>query len=173
MNLRLHLLVPVFFLVHGSLQATDYVEVTGGSVNIRTEAQVNSASIGKGTKGQIFIHLGKSGDWYEISAFSGESRFLHADYSVFLSEEDIQPEHFFSLPEDVTRLRTIYQDVKSAREKARATAESILPSERDLARHERLRTLIEDRDVLKIFKEHNIHPGLLPELEQVAESGGW
>ena len=28
-------------------------------------------------------------------------------------------------------------------------------------------------DVLKIFKEQNIHPGLLPELEKIAAAAGW
>ncbi len=162
----------IFVLVY-PLLATDYVEVTGNVVNIRTGPELNTTSVGQGTKGQIFVFANQEDDWYHIICFSGEIRYVHKDFSAYLKGTDLKPEHFFALPQDNAKLNTVYTEIMSAQNKAKSMAEGILPSDRDMERHERLRTLLLDRDVLKVFKKYDLHPALYSRLLEIANEQGW
>ena len=103
--------------------ARTYVVITGDRVNIRTAPSVSAPVVAQALKGDIFTQHGKEGQWYTISMFSGEWRYVHTS---FASET---PSHV-AVPPDVITRREIFD--------AHLKAESRLQTDVDQSLTERI-----------------------------------
>jgi uncharacterized protein YgiM (DUF1202 family) len=61
-------------------ETVQQVEITGESLNIRSEASTNSESLGKADKGDVFTKLGESGDWTQID-YNGTTAYVKTEYT--------------------------------------------------------------------------------------------
>jgi hypothetical protein len=60
-------------------ETVQQVEITGDSLNVRSEASTDSESLGKAAKGTIFTKLGESGDWTQID-YNGTTAYVKTEY---------------------------------------------------------------------------------------------
>jgi hypothetical protein len=61
-------------------ETVQQVEITGESLNIRSEASTNSESLGKADKGDVFTKLGENGDWTQID-YNGTTAYVKTEYT--------------------------------------------------------------------------------------------
>jgi hypothetical protein len=61
-------------------ETVQQVEITGDSLNVRSEASKDSESIGKADKGDVYTKLGESGDWTQID-YNGTAAYVKTEYT--------------------------------------------------------------------------------------------
>lgn len=61
-----------------------YIRCTGDSVNIRSGAGTNFATLGQAEKGENYAVIGKSGSWYQ-TYYRGKTAYIYASYGAVLS----------------------------------------------------------------------------------------
>jgi hypothetical protein len=62
------------------------VRTTGNSLNVRSEASADSASLGKVEKGTVFTKLGESGEWTQID-YNGTPAYIKTEYVQEVTNE--------------------------------------------------------------------------------------
>jgi len=71
--------------------ADQYVQVTGDNVNIRFSPSTSSQVIASARKGDIFELEGEEQEWFAISLFSGEYRYIHKSLAIEVPYEPEVP----------------------------------------------------------------------------------
>jgi uncharacterized protein YgiM (DUF1202 family) len=61
-------------------ETVQQIEITGESLNVRSEASKDSESLGKADKGDVFTKLGENGDWTQID-YNGTTAYVKTEYT--------------------------------------------------------------------------------------------
>jgi hypothetical protein len=61
-------------------ETVQQIEITGESLNVRSEASKDSESLGKADKGDVFTKTGESGDWTQID-YNGTTAYVKTEYT--------------------------------------------------------------------------------------------
>ncbi len=64
----------------------------GSSLNVRERASLNADILGKVARGDTFLYLGKSGDWYKIE-YANTTGYVHEDYAKIIEVQEIDYEN--------------------------------------------------------------------------------
>jgi hypothetical protein len=164
---KLVLLIIIMFFFIGFMFARDYVVLIHSGVNIRFRPSTSSIVIGKASKGQLYHFFGEAENWYKITLFTGEVRFISKSLSAKLNETEIVPQHYFILPSSETEQKDIYRRVLRAKTRAKREAEEIIPASLDMEKHKTYYKILCDRYILEIFQNHQVHPALYDKLKNM------
>lgn len=126
-----------------------FVRVTVDNVNIRGEPELDSQIIGKAASGDVFELERRLGEWYTISMFSGEDRYIFAELAETTGA--VPP-----VPRSAETRTRVCEEISEARQRAGGEAGRRYP-ENGIQRfdHERLLT---DRFLLEIYQRHGVAP---------------
>jgi hypothetical protein len=150
----------------------DYVVLRQPDVEIRTGASTSSIIVAEGSRGEICRCSGEVDGWYKITLFTGDDRFIPKSMAERLDEPGLQPAHHFSLPPSAETLRHMVRSIHREKERARREAETILPNILDEARIRMYRNILEDRYILKVFQNREVHPALYEALLEEGKRRG-
>ncbi len=128
--------------------ADQYVQVTGDNVNIRFAPSTSSQIITTSRKGDIFELEGEEQEWYEISMFSGEYRYIHKSLAQGVSYE---PE----VPTSVSVRQQMYKAIWDVEGKAMADADRRYPPTIDVMKNIEYSRILEDKYKLEIVHRLN------------------
>jgi SH3-like domain-containing protein len=154
---RLVLLALILNLIWvGSPGAEDrYIKVTGDRVNIRSEPNTKAQIVTKANRGDVFKVVSEEGDWYEISMFSGEWRYIYKPITAATT-------YTMEIPEDEELISTIFMALVQAENRALDQAAGKCSGDlHACSKHERL---LNDQYTLNVFHEFNLQPPLYNKL---------
>jgi len=151
----------------------EYVVMIAKDVNLRTGPGMDSYIVGRAEKGDLYRYIGESGDWYEIEMFSGEHRYTGKSVSARLTEQQLLPGHNMNLPESESRRKSIYEDMRYAKQRALKEAEEVIPKTISPNRNENFRKIREDDNILFIMHAYGVQPALYDEIIKEGEQKGW
>ena len=143
-----------------------YLRVTGSSVNVRQEPIVGSTVVGSAGVGDIFHRVGKTGAWYAVEMFSGETRYIHASLAEPI--EDSPP-----LPNSEATRKMAFEGLLRAEDRSFVEADARIPSS-DAAANTELQRILEDRYRLKVCQGFSdIHPFHFQKIQLEGVEKGW
>lgn len=142
----------------------DYVVLIQSGANIRTAPDTSSIVIGEASKGQLYRYSCEKGDWLEITMFTGEKRYISRALSAPLDEGQVLPGHNLHVTVPHEMRRAMRLEITRARERAEREAEEIIPAGLDADRNKKYRAILEDRYIMRIFRNHRIQPALYSSL---------
>ena len=165
--IRKQTLVALLFLglVPTALQG-QHLRVTGSSVNVRQRPDIGSTIVGTAGIGEIFHSLGRTGEWFGIKMFSGESRYIHASLA-----EATESSPAITAPEATRRMA--FEGFLRAEDRSFIEAEATIPSSEGPGNTE-LQQILDDRYKLKVCQAFpNIHPFHFETIKAEGEQKGW
>lgn len=126
-----------------------YIAVTGDVVNVRAEPSTESLIVAKAVRGDIFQVVSEEGDWYAVSLFSGEPRYIF---------KPITRETFYeiNLPIDRETIKAIYRAV--VRSENRALDEAAAACSGDVVECVRMERYLSDKYTLQLFHRFGLQP---------------
>ncbi len=162
------------FISYSALAEDKYVEIIGNKVNIRSGSSTKSSIVAKALKGDIFKYYGEKGDWYKISMFSGESRYVHKSLSKFTEYET-------ELPNEVSKRRTIFREILRAEDRAQAEADRKYPmSDKygrsipgNIEKNIDYSRILNDKYKLEVIHKFNIQPPTYSKLVIEGVKNNW
>lgn len=145
-----------------------YIQVIGKRVNIRFENNLNSMIIAKARKGDIYKLKSEKENWYEITIFSGESRYIHKSLGKIIS-------YIPAFPESESTRRAIFQELGEAKDRAIKEAKEKFPADiyDNIYKNISYAHSLEDRYKLEIFHRYKVQPPIYWQLISEAEKKGW
>jgi hypothetical protein len=145
----------------------DFAVVSHFDVNVRTGPGLDQVIVGRAQKGTLFPLAGETGDWYEVELFSDVPRYVSKSLAYHLTPDQIVPGHRLELAANEDSVRTLISAIRVETDRAAREAEALLPLSLDAERHEALRRLLVDRNLLQLFEDQGIQPAVywLPEAE--------
>ena len=143
----------------------DFVVLSHFDVNVRTGPGLDRVIVGRAQKGTLFPLVAETGDWYEVVLFSGAPRYVSKALAYHLSPDEIIPGHRLELPASEDSTLSLISAIRVETGRAEREAEQLLPLSLDAERHEALRQLFVDRNLLLLFEDRSIQPAAywLPE----------
>lgn len=153
--------------------SNDYIVMIASNINIRTGPSTDKLIIGRASKGEIFILVGETDEWYEIVMFSGDHRYIHKSLCAKLNQSELVPGHNMKVSSSEARRRSMYRRILKGIDRARQEADEVIPSSEDDQKNQVLRRIREDRILLDIFQSYEIQPALFRELVEEGSSQGW
>lgn len=161
MNLTLILIIPGLTLLFSE---DKYIKVMRERVNIRYENNLKSIIIAKARKSDIFKLTSEKGDWYEITVFSGDYRYIYRSLAKIIL-------YLPSLPKSESTRRAVFLELVEAKNQVIIDTNKKLPTsiynKIDYSR------ILEDRYKLEIFHRYNIQPPTYWQLIAEGERKGW
>lgn len=142
-------------------------------VLIRSGPSTSKFVVGEASKGELYCLVTEEDNWFQIEMFSGDTRFISKSYSSRLKESELDPRHHFVLPSSVAKRRDVYNRIQRAKKRTDREAEEIIPNSINPERNMRYRKILEDRYILKVFQNHEVHPGLYPDLLEEGTTKKW
>jgi len=124
-----------------------YLRVSADTAAIHVAPKLSSQVVSKARIGDVFQLGGKTGGWFEIFMFSGESRYIRESSSQATAQADPLP------ADEQTRKRACFEIVKA---QDRAVTESHKRYPSDVMRQIDLERLLYDRYELPIFQKYGI-----------------
>ena len=154
-------LIPVF---SGDM----YIQVMGERVNIRLENNLNSMIVAQAVKSDIYRLKSEKGNWYEITIFSGESRYIHESLGKIIS-------YIPALPKSETTRQAIFHELGEAKDRAVSEANEKFPPDvyDNIYKNINYAHILEDRYKLEIFHRYKVQPPIYWQLIAEAEKKGW
>lgn len=131
------------------------LEVTGETVNIRVEPNTSSTVVTQAVKGDVFKLIATQGNWFEISMFSGEYRYIH---NSLARETANKP----AMPSSEAQRRRIFVAIVRSQDRAVKEAEQRFP--RDFIKQIDFERLLYDRYEMAILHQFKMAPALHTEL---------
>jgi len=128
--------------------ADQYVQVTGDNVNIRFSPSTSSQIITTARKGDIFELEGEEQEWFAISLFSGEHRYIHKSLAI---EVPYEPE----VPGSVSVRQQMYKAFWDLEGKAMADADRRYPPTIDVMKNIDQSRILEDQYKLEVVHQFN------------------
>ena len=128
--------------------ADQYVQVTGDNVNIRFSPNTSSQIIASARKGDIFELEGEEQEWFAISLFSGEYRYIHKSLAI---EVPYEPE----VPGSVSVRQQMYKAFWDLEGKAMADADRRYPPIIDVMKNIEHSRILEDKYKLEVVHQFN------------------
>ncbi len=128
--------------------ADQYVQVTGDNVNIRFSPSTSSQIIASARKGDIFELEGEEQEWFAISLFSGEYRYIHKSLAI---EVPYEPK----MPESVSVRQQMYKAFWDLEGKAMADADRRYPPTIDVMKNIDQSRILEDQYKLEVVHQFN------------------
>ncbi len=128
--------------------ADQYVQITGDRVNIRFSSSTSSQIIATARKGDIFELEGEEQDWYAISMFSGEYRYVHKTLAQGVSYEP-------KVPGSVSVRQQMYKAFWGFEGKAMADADRRYPPTVDVMKNIEYSRILEDKYGLEVVHRFN------------------
>lgn len=148
-------------------ESGDFVVLSHFDVNIRNGPGLDEVIVGRSDKGTLFPLIGETGDWYEIRLFSDVPRYVSKSLAYHMTGDRIIPGHRLEPPAADDMADWLISAIQVETGRAEREAEALLPLELDAERHETLRKLLVDRNLLNLFEDQGIQPAVywLPEAE--------
>ena len=146
--------------------ADQYVQVTGDNVNIRFSPSTSSQIVTVARKGDIFKLEGDEQDWYEISMFSGEYRYIHKSLGQELFYEPITPE-------GVSVRQQMYRAFRDLEGKAMAEADRRYPPTVDVMKNIGYSRILEDKYKLAVVHRLNIQAPIYTKIAVEGAEKNW
>lgn len=132
--------------------ADTYVRVSADDVPIYTLAGKGEV-LGRVSRGTV-LRLGEeSGDWYRVSLFSGEWRFLRKRFAA------VAPGYEPTPPADEALRKQVFTALVTAEDRSRNEAERLVPSS-DLMRQIDVMRVLDDRYKLKAMQRFKLDPAV-------------
>ena len=129
-------------------------------MNVRTGPGLDEVVVGRADKGTLFPLVGETGDWYEVQLFTQVPRYVSKSLGYHLTPDQIIPGHRLELPAADDSAGALIAAIVVETDRAAREAELLLPSDLDAGRHESLRQLFVDRNLLALFSERGIQPAV-------------
>lgn len=107
-------------IVCTAIAENKYVKITGKRVNLRLAPNTSCAIVATAQEGDVFELRGESREWYRISMFSREWRYVHKS----LAEPTA---YVISLPRESSTRRDIFRALLRAEDRAQAQADKKYP----------------------------------------------
>jgi hypothetical protein len=146
--------------------ADQYVQVTGDNVNIRFSPSTSSQIITVARKGDIFKLEGDEQDWYEISMFSGEYRYIHKSLGQELFYEPI-------MPGSVSLRQQMYRAFWDLEGKAMAEADRRHPPTLDVMKNIQYSRILEDKYKLEVVHQFNTQAPIYIQIAVEGAENNW
>ncbi|MCB0281741.1 MAG: hypothetical protein H6627_06470 [Calditrichae bacterium] len=162
-TLKYCIIICVLFLA-AELPAKNYIVLLDSGSLVCCQPDRQGKIIGDGNMGEMYLMLGELEDWYMVQLFTNECRYVPKKLADVIPEEQVFVQ--FKLPESELQRKALFENILKAREKAEVDAQ-------DQENEEQLKNFLEDRYILKIFQENNIHPALFSDLVKEAELKHW
>lgn len=145
-----------------------YIQVMKERVNIRLENNLSSAIIAKARKGDIYKLKSEKGNWYEITLFSGENRYIHRSLGKIIS-------YISTLPESESTRRAIFHELGEAKDRAINDANKIFPPDiyDNIYKNINYAHILEDRYKLEIFHRYKVQPPIYWQLMAEGAKKDW
>jgi len=160
------LLALVLLVLGPTTVQGQYLRVIGSSVNVREEPNVGSTVIGTAGVGDIFHRVEKTGAWYAIRMFSGETRYIHASFAE--PTESSPP-----LPNSEATRKMAFEGFLRAEDRSFIEAEATIPSS-DVIANAELQRILDDRYKLKVCQGFpDIHPFHFERIKEEGVQKGW
>jgi len=128
--------------------ADQYVQVTGDNVNIRFSPSTSSQIITAARKGDIFELEGEEQEWFAISMFSGEYRYIHKSLA---KEVPYEPK----VPGSVSVRQQMYKAFWDLEGKAMVDADRMIPPTIDVMKNIEYSRILEDKYGLEVVHRFN------------------
>lgn len=142
----------------------EYVKVDSGGANVYLRPSKDSEVVTKSRRATIFELLGKEGDWYEVTMFSGEARYIQAANAHSVSEVGTLP------PSSAVRKNAC---LELARAEDRATEEALEEYPSEIDKQIDLERLLQDQYSTVVFAKYQIPPALASELRMQCVDNDW
>lgn len=143
------------FLVINPFFGQDYVQIIKSSVNIRFSPTTSSSVIAQANNGNIFNLEGEKVDWYEISMFSGEYRYIYKSMCKKVN-------YTMNLPESEQIRKAVFKALLNAEDKAQAEADRKYPN--DIFKNIDYQRMLDDKYKLKVIDNSNLQPPIYRKL---------
>jgi len=141
-------------------ESGDFVVLSHFDVNVRAGPGLDEIVVGRAGKGTLFPLGGETGDWYEIALFSGVPRYVSKSLAYHLTPDRIIPGHRLELQANDDSVKALSAAIRVEVDRAAREAELLLPADLDAERHETLRLLLVDRNLLELFVNQGIQPAV-------------
>jgi uncharacterized protein YgiM (DUF1202 family) len=151
----------------------DLVVLHHSGVYIRTGPSTAKFVVGEASKGELYRLVTEKDEWFQIEMFSGDTRFISKSFTSSLKESELDPRHNFVVPSSEAKRKDIYNRIQHAKKRADREAEEIIPNTAHPERNMRYRKILEDRFILKVFQNHEMQPGLYPDLIKEGAMKKW
>lgn len=150
----------------------DHLLITATSANIRSEPSTESEIVVTARKGDIVELVCRKGDWYEVTLFSGEYRYVYgslADPTV-----DLRP-----LPQEERVRREVFRMVMLVTEATTNEADARYPltgggvTDDQIHANTALQRRLLDRRLLEMCHKEGIHSGLIDRISLEGAVNNW
>jgi hypothetical protein len=146
--------------------ADQYIQVTGDNVNIRFSPSTSSQIITVARKGDIFKLEGEEQEWYAISMFSGEYRYIHKSLAQELFYEPIAPG-------SVSVRQQMYRAFWDLEGKAMAEADRRHPPTVDVMKNIEYSRILEDKYKLAVVHQFNTQAPIYTKIAVEGAENSW
>lgn len=153
-----------FLLISSSLFAEGYIKLNQDEINIRFSPNSNSTVVAKGMKGDLFTLEETVGDWYGISMFSGEYRYIQKSLAVKVTA--LPP-----LTSSTETKKQIFKELYKVEGKAISEASNKYPN--DIDKEIDLQRILDDRYKLVVFRKYSVPPPYYYKIIAEGANKGW
>ncbi len=161
---RVVLICFLFSIIGFSVYTQSYIKIIKNGTNIRSKPNTNSIVIVTALAGDAFKLVKLEGNWYLITMFSGEYRYVFAS----LAEKQNEVPSLPSLKE--VRKKAFIELVRA---QDKAVAESMARYPNDFNKQTTLEYILYDRYELPICRKYSIPPPLYYKLIIEGAKSGW
>ena len=144
-------------------ESEEYIQFNS-SANIRFSPSTNSSIITQGSEGNVFEMKDMQGDWYTITMFSGEYRYVYKSLCKTV-------EFKIQLPSSESLRKTVFMALLAAEDKA--FEQSIAKYPTDFNRQIDYQRVLEDKYKLEAINKFNVQPPNYTKLIVEGVKNGW